>query len=243
MEHRQANDDKALVEDRTGHIPLFLRPLFGLDCKLFHEVEDDYWMHHEIVGIGMNICSVTCGLAREAATAILCKGQSGRLFDKEWLSALCTFKNNGSVVRFMVEQVCLSIISEMGFHHEDLHWRSVPATIFKGDLIQSIHLGDQNTFFIPKGPYFKDIDVLFLWIHELSNTVLVAPFQITINKKHKDSEAAFYSGWAHWKAFLEGYEVQTCFMWIIEDNQSGEELEEESRMTRNGQQEVSLPHT
>ena len=174
----------------------------------------------------------------QAAAAILRKGQPGRLFDKEWLSALRTFKNNSSVVGFMVEQACLSIISEMGF----LHGGSVPATIFKGDLIQSVHLGDQNTFFVPEDPYFKDIDALFLRIHEPSKMVLVVPFQITINKKHKDSEAAFYSGWARWKALLEGYKVQTCFVWITEDDQSWEELEAESRMTRSGQQEVSPPH-
>jgi hypothetical protein len=48
-------DDKAMVEDRTGRVPLFLRPLFGLDRKPFHEVEGDYWTHHEIVGVGTNI--------------------------------------------------------------------------------------------------------------------------------------------------------------------------------------------
>jgi hypothetical protein len=49
------DDDKAIVEDRTGCIPLLLRPLLGLSRKPFHDVERDYWTHREIVSVGKDI--------------------------------------------------------------------------------------------------------------------------------------------------------------------------------------------
>lgn len=186
---------------------------------------------------------VTCGLAREAATGILRRVLPDKLFGKEWLSSLRSFKDDGSIVGFMAEQACLSTISEHGFNHGDLHWESVPVTIFKGDVIKAVHLGHQNTFFVPEDPDFKSIDALFLRVDEQNKTALVVPVQITINKGRKNLESAFYSGWTRWKTLFEGYEVRSCFVWIVEDDQSWEALETEGRKTRSDQKEVAPSHT
>lgn len=113
----------------------------------------------------------TCGLTREAVVIVIRKGSPGRLSNMMWLSSLCTFKNNPFIVRFLVKQACLSFISSIGFHHGNLNWGPFEATIFEGNLISAIPLGDCKIFFIPQASNFKDIDVLYHQVDHLQRIV------------------------------------------------------------------------
>lgn len=48
-------DDKARVEDLTGGIPLLLRPLLDFAEKPFHEIEQEFWVHPDLVIVGKNV--------------------------------------------------------------------------------------------------------------------------------------------------------------------------------------------
>jgi hypothetical protein len=103
----------------------------------------------------------------------------------------CTFKDNPSIVGFLVEQACLSAISRTSFHHGGIDWESFPAIIFKGNLIQAIPPGNCEIFFIPENLFFKDINTLYFRVDVEKKTALVVPVEITVTKTHKDLEAAF----------------------------------------------------
>ena len=159
-----------------------------------------------------------------------------------WLQSLRTFKNNPPVVGFLVEQACLSAISMTGFHHGGIKWQSFKATIFEGNLLEVIPPpGNYEIFFIPGDPFFKDIDALYVKVDPKKKTTLVVPIQITVAKKHKDSEAAFYSRWSDWQAFFEGYELKTAFVWVVENKQSWVMKTEEFRITRNNHLKLISP--
>ena len=48
------DDDKARVEDLTGRIPLLLRPLLQFSGKPFHEIEQGFWRHDDLVAVRKN---------------------------------------------------------------------------------------------------------------------------------------------------------------------------------------------
>jgi hypothetical protein len=184
-----------------------------------------------------------CGLAREAAAIVIRQGSPGLLCDKTWLLSLRTFKDNPSVIGFLVEQACLSAISRTGFHHGGgIGWQPFPATIFQDDLIQAIPSVDCEIFFIPESPFFKDINALYLKVDVEKETALVVPIQITVAKTHKDSEAAFYSQWSNWQERFRGYKVETTFVWVVEDKQSWVVKEEEFKITRSQSKLISPEH-
>jgi len=183
-----------------------------------------------------------CVLAREAAAIVIRRGSPGLLCGSTWLLSLRTFKENPSVIGFLVEQAYLSAISRTGFHHGGIDWESFPATIFQDDLIQAIPSVDCEIFFVPENPFFKDIDALYLKVDVEEETALVVPIQITVAKTHKDSEAAFYSRWSNWQERFRGYEVKTTFVWVVENKQSWAVMEEEFKTTRSQSKLISPEH-
>jgi hypothetical protein len=48
-------DDKARIEDLTGRIPLLLHPLLHFAKKPFHEIEQEFRMHHDLATVGKNV--------------------------------------------------------------------------------------------------------------------------------------------------------------------------------------------
>ena len=177
----------------------------------------------------------TCGLARDAAALVLRQAKPSKFLDNQWLRSFSLFKGNPSVLGSMVEQSCLSAISSFGFNQGTVHWKPTPSTLFEGDLIHRLppRGNDCSIFFVPDDPYYKDIDALYLRVnHKPTKTVLVVPIQITIAKRHKDSEMLFYLNWARWQAFYDSYAMTTTFVWIVEDQQSWEEVMAKFRKTR-----------
>jgi hypothetical protein len=156
----------------------------------------------------------TCGLARQAAAVIIRQGKPGLFLDSTWLNSLSTYKSNPSVVGFIVEQACLSAISETGFHHGGLNWGPIPAMIFGRSLgaIDYIpYLKDCEMFLVPDTFNFRDIDALYIRVETIEKKVFIVPIQVTTAKEHKDSEASFYSRWSHWLDRFKGYELITTF--------------------------------
>ena len=185
----------------------------------------------------------TCGLAKEAAAVVIRRTSPGLLCDDAWIRSLHTFKNNLSVVGFLVEQACLSSISMTGFRHVNIGWGPFNATMFRDDLLEAISSTKNcEKFFIPEDPFFKDIDALYLKVDAEKKKALVVPFQVTVAKMHKDSEAAFYSRWSDWQKKFEGYELKTTFVWVVEEEQSWAMKDAEFRTTRTNLKLISPAH-
>ena len=61
----------------------------------------------------------------------------------------------------------------------------------------------------------------------------IVPIQIMINKSHRNSEEKFYAQWNEWQTHFEGYELQTIFIWIVENHNECKFIDAQSRETRN----------
>ena len=110
------------------------------------------------------------------------------------------------------------------------------------DLLTAVGRGSDERFFIPENPFFKGIDALYLKVDAEEKTAMVVPVQVTVAKKHKDSEAAFYSRWADWQKHFGGYKLKTNFVWIVKDEQSWMEVEEKIRTTRKNSKLIHPTH-
>lgn len=135
----------------------------------------------------------TCGLTRQTAAVVIRRGSPGLLCSETWIDSLHTFRNNPSVVGFLVEQACLSAISATGFYHGNIKWQSLGATTFKGDLLKVIGRRSDEKFFIPEDPFFKVIDALYLKVDAEEKTAAVVPIQITISKTQRFGGGILFS--------------------------------------------------
>ena len=202
------------------------------------------WLDHRYFyndkGLDQGKC--TCGLARQAAAIIIRHGSPSLLCGDTWIRSLRTFKNNPSMVGFLVEQACLSTISEIGFHYGSITWGSSTATTFTGDILSAIPAEDCERFFIPEDPFFKDIDALYIKVTKTKKRVWVVPIQVTIAKTHKDLEKAFSRWESDWQKFFRGYELKTNFVWIVEEERSWKTKDEESRTTRKNVKLIAPEH-
>lgn len=184
----------------------------------------------------------TCGLARNAAADVLREAKPGKLLDKRWFNTFYRFKDNRSIIGFLTQQACLSAISELGFHHGGLEWNSFPATIFSGDIIAALPHVTGEVFLVPQASSFKDLDAAYVRLDTDKKTVLVVPIKVTVNEWPKDSEASFYSRWSRWQERYRCFEMESTFVWIVEDHNSWETVEAKFRETRSGSRMISPSH-
>jgi hypothetical protein len=183
-------------------------------------------------------CHCTCGLARNAGAILLRKQRPDPFLEDGWLRSLHSHASNPSVVGSIVEQTCLSAISSRGFHHDLVHFPSVDITIFEGDLLSLLPTKTSKSLFVPADFNFKNIDALYLDVNSAAKSVLVVPFQITINKKRRPS-GLFYANWSRWKSHFQGYKLSTTFVWVVENRRSSNLMEEKVRSSRRGPRVVN----
>lgn len=188
---------------------------------------------------GTGCCHYTCGLARGGGAITIRKVKPDKFLTHIWLNSLDAFEDNPVVVRFIVEQTCLSAISSHGFNVRDLHWNPLKPKIFSGDILRAISLETSETLYIPDQWNYKDIDALYLYIDEKRKTVLIVPIQISINPFHKDSEACFYAGWQQWVKHFGDYTLSSTFVWIVEHDRSWKIIDEHLRALRDGTQLIA----
>jgi hypothetical protein len=205
---------------------------------------DDKWFdHHYFYRDEHHKCHYTCGLARAAGATVVRESQPGQFISDVWLNSLDSHVSNPSVVGFTVEQACISAITERGFHHGGLNWERPATVVYHGDIFITLPTATSETFFVPANPNFKNIDAVFIRLNTAKKEVLVVPIQITINKKHKDSEALFYYDWSRWKKHYEEYTISSVFVWVVEHKRSWSVIEEKLRATKRGPRLVTPEHT
>jgi hypothetical protein len=221
----------------------YLQNLFN--CLVCHQSygEDKWFDLRYFYRDDTFVCHCTCGLAREAAARVLRKAAPGKFLSDDWVESLATYADNPSVIGFIVQQACLTAISEHGFHHGNVEWSSVTATIFETDLIQQLPRTTTSAFLVPADPNFKYIDALFIKVDEKSKTVFLAPIQVTINERHSNSEILFYEHfWRRIEALFDGYILSSTFIWIVERGRSLDVIDEQRRELRSGPKVIIPVH-
>ena len=184
-------------------------------------------------------CDYTCGLARDAATSVIAQRKRGKFYEAAWINnTLRFYKNNPSALGIHVELICLACIADMGLDYGDIHIKPKIPTNFVGNLINLLDIipsDPQQGFsqlYLPENPRFEDLDAVYIEYDDKSDTVHVVPMQVTINARHKDSEAFFYNKWDKWKSKFSEHELTSTFGWIVETGMDWSHMIEETRKTR-----------
>jgi hypothetical protein len=114
----------------------------------------------------------TCGLARTALAGKL-RGLGEDLF-LGWGSAIFDNYNNKSVLGFILEQMCLSSISQRGLHAAGLDFGMMKTIVFPGSC-PDFNVKSPLTLYVPVSYNFPAIDGAVLSLN------------------HQDSEQRFFS--------------------------------------------------
>jgi len=67
------------------------------------------------------------------------------------------------------------------------------------------------------------------------------PLQVTVAKRHGDSEQSFFNDWHRWVEGFEGFEVEVTFLWITSQAPSVDDKDEAYRSHRSGKYSEILP--
>jgi len=132
----------------------------------------------------------------------------------------------------------------MGLTYGKVNIKPVTPTWFAGnldDLIGQIPAALEPGFsrlYFPLNPRFEDIDAAYVTYNAESNTLTVVAIQITISKNHKDSESLFYQKWDKWKQRFGRYNLNTTFLWIVENETSWKTVMMKQIKTRNNLYEM-----
>ncbi|KAF8438304.1 hypothetical protein BGX38DRAFT_911088 [Terfezia claveryi] len=153
------------------------------------------------------------GLARRAITAFLRRHAGGDLFvSQKWYNMIEYVGCNAAVLGFFIEQVLLSTIQKAGMYLDGVTEQFKLVDTFDG---------------IPKNSEDRQI-------------LIVRPIQITINQRHRDSEATFLADWKRFSMKTLGStsydEIRIVFLWIVEEPTKfpykEERIPEKRRLTR-----------
>ena len=160
----------------------------------------------------------TCGLARFTLLRIYREWQLSTFGDWSWYWAIS--RSNPTVRGYLAEQVCLATISRKGLGAvtPDLgkaltveHFATTPVW---SNLIKS---SESHRLYLPNAFNYPSIDGAILQVDRTKKQAHLLLIQVTLAKKHSDSESLFYRNqWDDWTNGLQGFQVQSTFVWIDE---------------------------
>ena len=162
----------------------------------------------------------TCGVARDALTKFL-RGY-GAIKASEyhyWLQYLPSVIHNPSVTGFLIEHACLSFIVLNGLNiNMGISGGMFPQT-FPGKY-PDYNRTKELVIYCPTNFNFPAIDALIvrLDLTESKKKAWLFPVQVTIAKRHSDSELEFFAHWAEWCDRLSDFETEVHFLWVTNDN-------------------------
>ena len=195
-------------------------------CILGHKLSSEVWRYvdNRYFQILADTTHVSSGHARECAAFYLRKySDAGKFLSKVWYAALYECGKQPSVLGFIVENIILSYVPEMGITIDGKTLTRFKATQF--GMIPNFATEDlqKPLLLVPFAGNFKTIDCIIAWVQD--RVLKIAAVQITVNIKHENSELAFRSEWSkilpnesHQGGSNTLYDtVEPLFIWIVEE--------------------------
>ena len=178
---------------------------------------------------------IVCGIAREALAGVIRQASPRLPLRQAWSAAVYQYRDNPSVLGFLVEQQCIAIIASLGLRITDE--LEIPLTSITPFLRNIVEL-EETGFYVPTKPNCMAIDCVYAVVDETKRTAHIIPVQIAIAKKHSDSETKFFQNWKQWTQGLatRGYQIEATFVRVVEDSKSIQCVEAVQRTLRSGLQ-------
>jgi hypothetical protein len=152
--------------------------------------------------------------------------------DRSWLESLNAFRDNPSVIGFIVEQMVISQLAENGLPKNKNFpgLKQAKVSTFPGNYVALSPLPGTRLY-VPQKFNLKAIDALYTCIE--GEVATIVPIQITTGK-HEDTEKKFFQDWMKWVKPIatRGFTMKTYFLWINREGGQREEVLEDKRETR-----------
>jgi hypothetical protein len=154
-----------------------------------------------------------CGAAREAMVDYFCECKFETLDQNTWYTAVRETTN--PIVRgFLAEQILIRHIAKHGLTYVNSSLTEMDHAFF--DAIPMWQMDKTLCIYIPRSHRFTNIDCIIVHMNSKKCTVHFYPIQITLSRRHKDSEERFYlMSWNTFKEEFEsaGFTVHSTFVW------------------------------
>ena len=96
-----------------------------------------------------------------------------------------------------------------------------------------IESGEPCRLYLPHSYNYPAIDGAILQLDRTKKTAHLFLIQVTLAKKHKDSEKLFYEKcWGDWTEYLADFQVQSTFVWIDRVGPSENTVRQQKLVTR-----------
>src|SRR5271170_1938545 len=143
------------------------------------------------------------------------------------------FITNPSVIGFFIEQATLSSIASRGLEISEQISRRMETVMFSGrfPLFSNRTEGDP-VLYCPLDFNFRAIDGII--VRFAGRKCFMFPIQITVAKRHSNSEEGFFSEWETWTKDLNGLEIEPVFVWITKKDSEVDTVDAKYLSTRSG---------
>jgi hypothetical protein len=162
-----------------------------------------------------------------------------RFGETYFLYDLNQYVDNASVTGFFIEQAVLSSIAAHGLNIGQNICTKITTDMFETDF--PVFKKDESSpvLHCPLHYNYPGIDGIIVRFDNSGGqkTCFMFPLQITMAKRHSNSEQVFFSKWKPWTEHLEDYKIVLRFLWISEDESS---VEEASRDLRSGKKPIHV---
>jgi hypothetical protein len=186
---------------------------------------------HRFFYSNRGIGNYTCGIAREAVACVLWGYGDNSFGVTQKLTSLEQYIDNESVIGFFLECAILQTIQSNGLKVDGLS-NAMPMITYRG--FPTFDTNRSLALYVPCSYNFRGIDGIILRMDREKRRAYLFPLQVTVAKRHGDSEQSFFNDWDRWVRGFEGFEVEVIFLWITAKDPSVEDKDEAYRSHRSG---------
>jgi len=162
----------------------------------------------------------TCGVVRLAAGALLRRVKNINDFrDLVWVTKMEMSGRNPVVLGFHVEHLTLLQIFLRGcLVAGNEFWETQTVEVFDKTMPPALKQDFEGTIlYWPASFNFRAVDGILAYREKVNKKAVVVGIQITIARRHSDSEMNFISCWKHWKSNMQCENIESRFLWILEN--------------------------
>ena len=184
----------------------------------------DHRYFYSVGGAG----NYTCGITREAVACVLWSYGNNNFGVTQKLTSLEQYIDNQSVVGFFLGCTILQTIRSNGLKVDGLS-NAMPMITYLG--FPTFDTNKKLALYVPSSYNFHGV---ILRMDREQKRAYLFPLQVTIAKRHGDSEQSFFNDWHRWVQVFESFEVEVTFLWITANDPSVEGKDEAYRSHRSG---------
>jgi hypothetical protein len=180
------------------------------------ELCDHRYFYKQIVD-GNIIGTSLCGVARNIMARKLRQYGVLPADDINWFNSVVKYSDNSAMIRFIVQNACLSTISNNGLVFDTLNLPPMDTIMFSG-AFPDFDLGKKIALYCPLNYNFVGFEGIILDYDAQRKCAHLYPLQVFLPAHRCNTEMLFPPDWDKWSRFLDVCDkITVTFLWITDD--------------------------